>query len=610
MNSDAADAIVSRPLAVMYLRVSTKDQAGRGGEAEGFSIPAQREACLRKAESLGVQIVEEFVDAGESARSANRPELQRMLKYVANHRVATVIVHKVDRLARNRVDDVEINLALRQAGAQLVSVTENIDETPSGMLVHGIMSSIAEFYSRNLATESRKGMLQKAKGGGTVNAAPFGYLNSRVRTPEGREVRTVVLDPERAQWVPWIFEHYVTGEWTTAMIRDELQKHGVMTLPKPSRPSAPIALSHVHTILKNRYYVGVVTFEGVEYPGKHEALISEQLFARAQQVREARRQSGEKPRVHSHYLKGSLYCGNCGEPLTFEQSRNRVGTLYDYFYCLGRQRLKNGCTFKATQAHFLEELVEDHWSTITMSERKLSTVRRLVLEHMDTLLPNQDRAEATAKRELADLASQSERLMQAFYADAISLDHLKREQARISAARAEAEALISRNATDRDLVIEKLDYLCALLGSPMRYYENAPESMRRELNQSIFDRIFVFDDEIVGADLTEPAQRLLSESLELDLARERKRVLTQPVRTSDLGRTPEVGNSSHRGEGKGTEEAAQDSSDGRLGAYLAAERPRGGFPWERKNLGPFKVRGSNDHFLVAGTGFEPATSGL
>jgi site-specific DNA recombinase len=606
----AARPFVSKPLAVMYLRVSTKDQAGRGGEAEGFSIPAQREACLRKADSLGVQIVDEFVDAGESARSANRPELKRMLKYVAEHRVSTVIVHKVDRLARNRVDDVEINLELTKAGAQLVSCSENIDETPSGMLLHGIMSSIAEFYSRNLATESRKGMLQKAKGGGTVNAAPFGYLNTRTRTPEGREVRIVALDPDRAHWVPWIFEHYATGDWTASMIRDELLKHGVTTLPKPSRPGAPIALSHVHGILRNRYYAGVVTFEGVEYPGKHEPLVSEQLFARVQQVREARRQSGEKPRVHSHYLKGSLYCGNCGEPLTFEQSRNRVGTLYDYFYCLGRQRLKNGCTFKATQAHMVEDLVERHWSTVTLSSDRLDAVRRLVLEHMDTLLPNQDRAEAEAKRSLADLSKQSERLMQAFYVDAITLEHLKSEQARISSARADAEALITRNTTDRGLVLEKLDYLCALLARPMRYYENAPDGMRRELNQSVFDRIYVFDDEIVGSDLTEPAQRLLSESLELDLARDRKRVQTTHVRTSDLDRPTEVGISLARGAKETGRNVAQDASLTRLGVFLAVERPRGEFPWERKNPGPFKVRGSNDHFLVAGTGFEPATSGL
>ncbi|MBO0983662.1 recombinase zinc beta ribbon domain-containing protein [Rathayibacter sp. SD072] len=363
-------------------------------------------------------------------------------------------------------------------------------------------------------------------------------------------------------------------------------------------------------MLRNRYYVGVVKFEGVEYPGKHEPLISEQLYARAQQVRAARRQSGEKPRVHTHYLKGTLYCGNCGELLTFEQSRNRVGTLYDYFYCLGRQRLKNGCTFKATQAHMVEDLVEQHWSTVTLSDTRLAEVRRLVLEHMETLLPNQDRAEAKAKRDIADLAAQSDRLMQAFYADAIALDQLKQEQSRISAARAAAESLIERNTTDRETVLERLDYLCTLLASPARYYENAPTAMRRELNQGIFERIYVFDDEIVGSNLTEPVQRLLSEDLKLHLARERKRVLRSDVRTNDLENPSGVAPILDRGSGESVPDISQEPSDARLSTFLAIERPRGHFPWERKNPGPFKVRGSNDHFLVAGAGFEPTTSGL
>lgn len=535
MNASPAREFVSKPLAVMYLRVSTKDQAGRGGEAEGFSIPAQREACMRKADALGLQLVDEFVDAGESARSANRPELQRMLAYVKEHRIGMVIVHKVDRLARNRVDDVAINVALSEAGAQLVSCSENIDETPSGMLLHGIMSSIAEFYSRNLATESRKGMLQKAKGGGTVNAAPFGYLNTHIRSPEGREVRTVVTDPERAESVPWIFERYAGGDWTASMIREELNKFGVTTLPRPNRPSAPIASSHVNAILKNRYYVGVVKFEGIEYPGKHPALVSEELFARAQQVRLARIQSGEKPRVHSHYFKGSLYCGECGEPLTFEQSRNRLGNLYDYFYCLGRQRLKNGCQFKATQAHVLEALVEHHWSTVTLSASRIEEIRRLVLAHLDTLMPNQEKAQEAARRLLAELDRQLDRLMKAYYAEAVPLEKMKEEQSRIGVERALAQAIISKNAANQALIFEKLDYLCRLLGDAERYYGNAPDVDRRDLNQSVFERIYIHDDEVVGTDMAVPFARLLSESLEIDLMRERKQVLSGDVGTRDLG---------------------------------------------------------------------------
>ncbi len=142
--------------AVSYLRISTRGQAERGGGAdEGFSIPAQREANKRKALSMGAMVGKEFVDRGASARSADRPELQKMLEYVKENadRVDYVIVHKVDRLARNRGDDIDIMRTLDECGVQLVSASESIDNTPSGMLLHGIMSAIAEFYSQNLATE-------------------------------------------------------------------------------------------------------------------------------------------------------------------------------------------------------------------------------------------------------------------------------------------------------------------------------------------------------------------------------------------------------------------------------------------------------------------------
>lgn len=131
-------------------------------------LPAQREACLRKAESLGAEVVGEYLDRGESAKTADRPEFQRMLARVRDDRdVDYVILDKIDRFARNRRDDANTLFELKGYGAQLVSVKENIDETPAGQLLHAIMAGIAEFYSRNLATEALKGMTQKAKVGGT-----------------------------------------------------------------------------------------------------------------------------------------------------------------------------------------------------------------------------------------------------------------------------------------------------------------------------------------------------------------------------------------------------------------------------------------------------------
>ncbi|WP_413454946.1 recombinase family protein [Glutamicibacter sp. FR1] len=119
--NDPAASLIDPPktmaAAVSYLRVSNREQAEKGGTDEGFSIPAQREATKRKAEQLGAGIVEEFVDAGASAKSSDRPELMRMIQYVKAKKVAYCIVHKVDRLALNRADDVSIHLALQQCGS-------------------------------------------------------------------------------------------------------------------------------------------------------------------------------------------------------------------------------------------------------------------------------------------------------------------------------------------------------------------------------------------------------------------------------------------------------------------------------------------------------------
>lgn len=172
-SSEAAALPDGKVPAISYLRVSTKDQATRNGLEEGLSIPAQRDAAQRKADQLNAVIVAEFIEPGESGKTARRKALQEMLDYLADHPVRYCIINKVDRIARNRLDDAVIHATLRQAGVTLVSVMENIDETPSGMLMHGIMASIAEFYSLNLAQEVTKGLVQKATIGGTPPTKPL-----------------------------------------------------------------------------------------------------------------------------------------------------------------------------------------------------------------------------------------------------------------------------------------------------------------------------------------------------------------------------------------------------------------------------------------------------
>jgi site-specific DNA recombinase len=208
---------------------------------------------LRIADQLGATVVDEYVDRGESAKSAKRPRLQAMLKRLREDGdVDYVIVHKVDRLARNRRDDVEIDLVIRSAGARLVSASENIDDTPHGKLIRNIMADFAQYYSDNLATEAKKGARQKAKFGGTPYKPPIGYLTARERI-EGREIRIVSTDADRAPLVRWAFTAYATGNYTMQEITDELDERGLRYEPSRKLPSRAMAKNAVNNMLRNRY---------------------------------------------------------------------------------------------------------------------------------------------------------------------------------------------------------------------------------------------------------------------------------------------------------------------------------------------------------------------
>lgn len=359
--------------AAIYLRVSTAAQATRGREPEGYSIPAQREACQAKASELDAEVVAEYVDRGESAKTADRPELKALLTRLdAERDLDLVIVHKVDRLARNRYDDATITYALHEAGVALVSVTENIDSTPVGAFMHAIVAANAEFYSANLAAEAKKGQIQKAKLGGTPTKAPIGYLNVREMI-EGREIRTVEVDPERAPHVRWPSPLTAQGAYTLDTLLAALTERGLRTRPTPKKPEKPLSRTQLASMLQNPYYVGVVRYAGVEYEGRHERLIDERTFAQAKAVLAAHANSSEKDRKHHHYLKGSLYCGRCGSRMSLTYAKGNGGR-YPYFFCLGRTR-GTGCKQPYVPVDLIETAVERAYGEVRLPGGQAKSAR-------------------------------------------------------------------------------------------------------------------------------------------------------------------------------------------------------------------------------------------
>jgi site-specific DNA recombinase len=498
--------------AVIYLRVSTPGQTKNDYDPEGISIPAQRKACQRKAEQLGLTIVDEYVKPGRTATEmTKRVKFQEMLTRVRNDRdVDVIIVYKLSRMARNRFDDAIVMADLRQRGVSLISATEAIDDTPTGQLMHGILASVNEYQSRESGADIAYKMGQKARSGGTIGRAPLGYLNVR-ESIDSREIRTVIIDPERGPLVRLAFELYATGEWTLADLSDELFERGLRTKPTAKHPAQAVSISKLSEMLRDRYYLGYVEYKGEEIKGRHEPLIAEELFERVQEVIETRAAAGEYRRVHHHYLKGSLLCGRCHRAglqkrMIFQRSVNPRGTVYHYFFCINKQG--RGCATPHVNVALIEDAVEKHYDRIRFAPGFIAEVRAHLAQTLESEQAAVQLLHKQLKAELRALDTREDNLIDLAADGGLPQGKIKAKLREIERQRERLTERLGKTSDDLSEAAKLIQVCLKLLETPRALYERCDEHQRRLLNQAIFHGLYVEDDGVTEGVLQEPFARL------------------------------------------------------------------------------------------------------
>ena len=484
----------SEKRAVVYLRVSSASQVNKDYDPEGFSIPAQREACHRRAEQLGASVAAEYVEYGESGTSlARRVALKRLLTDLPAIRPELVIVYDISRLARDEGDAMALFGQINEVGAKLESVSENIDATPAGRLLYAVMSAVNAFRSRGDAEKVRMGLQRKHEAGGTPGVAPLGYLNV-TEMVGGRTVRTIAVDAERSDFIKVAFDAYASGEFTISGLTQMLEDIGLRTVPRGTRISRPVSRSYVHKMLSNPYYVGVVEYDGVRRPGRHEPLIDQATFDRVQQLLAAHALAGDRSHKHQHYLKGTVYCAICGARLTYGRHRGKMGVHYEYFGCVARTRHKQPCRSGYLPLADVERAVEAHWGTVVYKPDEIQRLRDSILGMIESRIAVAEREVRRQEERCAELEDQQVKLLQLYYEGVVKKEMLRREQERIDAERGQAEA--ARAVADVDLtdVKEALDEALTLAANPIPAYSNARPEVRRLFNQSLFKRLIVGPD--------------------------------------------------------------------------------------------------------------------
>ncbi len=327
------------------------------------------------------------------------------------------------------------------------------------------------------------------RNGGTLGKAPLGYLNVRARDEHEREIRTIALDEERAPLVRLAFTEYATGNWTVRQLADHLNTLGLNIPPTPRRCAKPITATRLHEILRHPYYKGIVTFQGVEYPGKHEPLVDSQTWQTVQAILASRRY-GERQRIHNHFLKSTVVCGQCGARLSVQNAKNSKGTIYPYFVCTRRCRLHD-CAFTAVLIDVVEDRMSDLYRTIQVSTADRTQIEHYLHDELAQIEGDKAKAVRSLTTRRTNIEDKRRRLLHAHYEGAIPLDLLKEEQAKLSTELNQIERQLTAYQADAAEVRQHLTQALDLLEDCHRLYQAAPDHLKKLLNQVFFQRVLV-----------------------------------------------------------------------------------------------------------------------
>ena len=298
-----------------YVRVSSEEQVA------GYSIEAQIEAIRRWAEAGGHQLRVILVEPGLSAKSDDRPVFQQAIKMVLAGQADTLVVHKFDRFSRNVLDSRLYKQMLRSNGNDILSVSEPIDGGPAGQLMEGVLELFAEYYIVNLGAEVRKGLLAKARAGEWPGRdAPAGYRRVRDGRANWIEVS------EMGAMIGSAFKEFSGGNYTLQSWAAEAYRRGY----RGQRSGKKIFPSTWHKIFRNRFYLGVIVWNGQAFEGRHHPLVDAVTFAKVQAIL-GRSGNGQERRRHRYLLKGLLFSTVHQAPMTGNTVINRHGKPFCYY---------------------------------------------------------------------------------------------------------------------------------------------------------------------------------------------------------------------------------------------------------------------------------------
>ena len=465
--------------AVIYTRVSSDEQV------KGLSLEVQEKACREFCERNGWKVERVYREEGESARTADRTQLQAMLKELKKKGslVEYVVVYDTSRFARDVFVHATLKHMLAGMGVKLRAATQPLEDSAAGRAIEGVFAVFNQLDNELRAEKIQAGMKEAALRGRWPHRAPLGYRNDR--TADGR--KCVTFHPEKGHLVQKAFELVLEG----VAPADALRR--VTALGLTNGAGRPVRLQEFHKALRNPFYKGVVASGQVEVQGQHEPLVDAGTWARVQIVLAGggmpEHQAARHPVNPTFPLKGFIRCAFCGKPLTGALSRGKMGTRYGYYFCW-----KSGCR----KVNIRTERLEEHFRELLYSvqlEEPMVRFLEAALRDMWQEMGKDGVREATAVRKrITELETRKKQLLDAYiYRQAIDRETFEDLKKEIETAQGLAHFELHQLEVDNLDLETSLEYASALLTRTSRIWADASPDQKRKLQPLIFPEGASFD---------------------------------------------------------------------------------------------------------------------
>ena len=376
--------------AVIYARYSSDSQREE-------SIEGQLRECTEYAERNGITVLRSYIDRALSARTADRPEFQNMIKDSERKLFDVVLIWKLDRFSRDRYDSAHYKRILKKNGVKVISVKENISDGPEGIILESMLEGYAEYYSAELSEKIQRGQKENA----------LKCKNNGGNTPLGYVVGTdgvLAVDPLTAPLVTEIFTRYDSGE-SISEITASLNGRGLKT-----KKGKAFKIGGVSLILKNRKYIGAYQYGSVIIPKGIPAIIDDDLFDRVQRRMAFNKKAPAKAKATEEYLLTTkLFCGTCERLMVGESGTSSTKGVKHYYYKCGGAKRKLGCKRKAVRKHWIERAAVLVTVQRVLQDDEISRIAEAIV----ALQNSEDTTIPALKKQLADTERGIENMLNA-----------------------------------------------------------------------------------------------------------------------------------------------------------------------------------------------------